>query len=336
MRYIVTGSAGFIGFHVAQRLLNDGHTVRGIDSYTTYYDVALKHARSAILNMYSGFSESKIDLVDRESTEKVFLDVRPDVVIHLAAQAGVRYSLENPAAYMASNLMGTFHVLEASRLVRPSHLLLASTSSVYGSNESMPFAESERTDFPISLYAATKRGAESLTHAYAHLYDLPTTCFRFFTVYGPHGRPDMAPDKFLKKILSGSPIDVYGDGSSMRDYTYIDDLVESVIRLTSCVPKTGVAKSSLDSISNSAPWRTVNIGGGSPITLREFIETCERAVSKEAVRNPMPRQPGDVQITHADARLLLDLTEFAPRTSLQEGITRLARWLMRSELEGTV
>jgi UDP-glucuronate 4-epimerase len=329
MRVLVTGSAGFIGFHIARRLIADGHLVVGFDGMTPYYDVKLKERRHAILAKSNGFRARIGLLEDKAALEEAVADCRPDVIIHLAAQAGVRYSLEHPEAYVSANLDGMFNLLEAAREASVKHLLIASTSSVYGANSKMPFRETDRTDWPITLYAATKKAGEAMSHSYAHLWKLPTTCFRFFTVYGPWGRPDMAPIKFTTMIDEGRPIEVYGEGKMRRDFTYIDDLVEAVIRLIDTVPEAGkplLAEGVEDSLSPAGPWRVVNIGGGQPVWLMPFIETIERHLGKKAQMIMLPMQKGDVTETFADASLLAALTGFTPKTTVDEGVKALVEW----------
>ncbi len=326
MAVLVTGSAGFIGFHLARKLLEQGETVIGYDGFTPYYDVQLKRDRTAILQAYGGFSLIEAQLEDTDRLLNVVAESRPEVVVHLAAQAGVRYSIENPGAYISSNLSGTFKLLEALRAHPPKHLLFASTSSIYGSNEEQPFRERHRTDFPVSLYAATKRGCESMSHSYAHLYGIPTTCFRFFTVYGPWGRPDMALFKFVRSIERDEPIDVYGNGEMYRDFTYIDDLVEAILLLVDRAPVPGQPVSEDDSLSPTAPWRAVNLAGGAPQSLGSFIETIENRLGRPAKRNLMPMQPGDVVATHADPTLLRDMTGYTPGTPLSEGVDAFVTW----------
>lgn len=327
MRVLVTGSAGFIGFSLARRLIADGHTVTGFDGMTPYYDVRLKHKRHALLEQTNGFRAHIGMLEDKDALKRAVDDCEPDMIVHLAAQAGVRYSLENPDAYISANLVGTFNVLEVAREVQPQHLLLASTSSVYGGNEKMPFAETELTDSPMTLYAATKKAGESMSHSYSHLWKIPTTCFRFFTVYGPWGRPDMALFKFVKAIEVGTPIDVYGEGAMNRDFTYVDDLVESIKRLMERPPETGVPVEGItDSLSPVAPWRVVNIAGGRSVGLLEFIETIEKALGKTAIKNMLPMQKGDVKGTHANADLLMALTGNIPTTSVEAGIAEFVKW----------
>jgi UDP-glucuronate 4-epimerase len=329
MRILVTGTAGFIGFHLARRLAADGHLVVGYDGVTDYYDVRLKHARLDRLAQSNGFRFHKGMLEDRSALEKASEDCDPEVIIHLAAQAGVRYSLEEPASYVSSNLDGTFNVMEIARQVRPKHLLLASTSSVYGGNRKMPFREVDAADWPLTIYAATKKATEAMTHSYAHLWKIPTTAFRFFTVYGPWGRPDMALFKFVKAISTGEPIDVYGGGAMRRDFTYVDDLVEGIVRLMAAPPEEGKPVTSpevADSLSPVAPWRAVNIAGGQPVGLLDFIEVIEDALGQKALRNILPMQKGDVSETFADASLLKALTGYTPTTTVQEGVRSFVDW----------
>lgn len=325
-RALVTGTAGFIGFHVAQRLLETGWTVVGIDGMTPYYDLSLKRARHDVLQQYKTFSAHEIMLENEKSLSAAFAEGEPDIVIHLAAQAGVRYSLENPRAYVDSNLIGTFNLMEEVRRHSPAHFLMASTSSVYGANTIMPFGETDRTDHPLTLYAATKKAGEAMTHSYSHLWKIPTTVFRFFTVYGPWGRPDMALYKFASAILEGRPIEIYGEGNMQRDFTYIDDLVESIVRLVGVPPVEGAPVSTLDSLSPAAPWRVVNIGGGQPVGLLPFVETIERELGKPASRVMLPMQKGDVQATVAAPDLLVTLTGYRPATTVEEGVSRFIDW----------
>ncbi|MFS8038157.1 NAD-dependent epimerase/dehydratase family protein [Xanthobacter sp. AM11] len=330
MRFLVTGSAGFIGFHICRRLLAEGHVVVGYDALTEYYDPRLKQARHALLARGSNaFTPVIARLEDMAALDAAADLARPDVIIHLAAQAGVRYSIENPRAYLDANLVGAFNLLEAAKRVSPQHLLLASTSSVYGGNEVMPFAETDRADFPITLYAATKKAMEAMAHSYAHLWDLPTTCFRFFTVYGPWGRPDMALFKFVRAMRQGQPIEIYGEGAMKRDFTYIDDLVEGVMRLIPCVPVKGqrvVADGVSDSLSPVAPHRVVNIAGGTCVGLMEFVEAIEAAMGRPAQKVLLPMQPGDVRETLADYHLLEALTGFRPATPVGEGVAAFVEW----------
>lgn len=329
MRILITGTAGFIGFHLAKRLVLDGHLVVGFDGMTTYYDVQLKRRRCEILAHSKEFRFHQGMLEDERALMRAVDDCQPDVIVHLAAQAGVRYSLENPQAYVSANLDGTFNVLEAARKAAPRHLLLASTSSVYGGNQKMPFIETDLTDAPLTLYAATKKANESMSHSYAHLWKLPTTCFRFFTVYGPWGRPDMALFKFVDAIEKGQPIEIYGEGRMKRDFTYVDDLVEAINRLISAVPEMGhpiTGNGIVDSLSPVAPWRVVNIAGGQPVDLMSFIETIERHLGKNSDRRLLPMQKGDVAATHADSRLLETLTNYLPNTPVDVGVKAFIDW----------
>jgi UDP-glucuronate 4-epimerase len=329
MKVFVTGAAGFIGFHLCRRLIADGHQVVGYDGMTPYYDVALKHSRVALLKQSNAFSLINAMLEDKAALDGAIASLAPDVVVHLAAQAGVRYSIDHPETYISANLVGTFNVLEAARQHKPQHLLVASTSSVYGGNAEMPFREADRTDFPVSLYAATKKAGEAMSHSYAHLFKVPTTCFRFFTVYGPWGRPDMALFKFVSAIDKGEPIDVYGEGRMRRDFTYIDDLVEAIVRLADAVPVEGVpvtVDGGRDSLSPVAPWRVVNIAGGQPVGLMPFIETVERSTGLTATKRMLPMQQGDVTETYAAPGLLQALTGYVPETPLEIGVPAFVHW----------
>ena len=333
MRYLITGTAGFIGFHLAKRLLDEGHFVTGFDGMTPYYDVRLKERRHAILARSNGFRPVIGMLEDKAALEQAAEIGEPDVIVHLAAQAGVRYSLENPKAYVDSNLTGSWNILELAKAVRPRHLLLASTSSIYGANEKIPFAEIDRADEPMTLYAATKKSAELMAHSYAHLYQVPTTAFRFFTVYGPWGRPDMALFKFVDSILHDRPIEIYGEGRMSRDFTYIDDLVEGIVRLMGVVPAQDNRIDDIDTLSHHAPFRVVNIGGGQPVELMRFVETVEAAVGRPAIRRMLPMQQGDVPRTFAAPDLLKALTGFTPSISVEEGVKRFVDWY-RAEMAG--
>jgi UDP-glucuronate 4-epimerase len=323
MRIFITGAAGFVGFHLARRLLAAGHTVDGFDGLTPYYDPRLKQARRDILLQHETYHDNVAMLEDMAALTDAAEQSAPDVIIHLAAQAGVRYSLENPRAYVESNLVGAFNVMEIARLLKPRHLLIASTSSVYGANPTVPFFEDDRTDHPLTLYAASKKAGEVMAHSYAHLWAIPTTLFRFFTAYGPWGRPDMAPLKFLDAIEAGRPIDVYNHGNMSRDFTYVDDLVEAVARLVDCVPERDAGD---PSVSPVAPWRVVNIGGGAPVQLLDFIDTLEKVVGKKAIRNYLAMQKGDAPRTFASADLLERLTGYRPQTSVEEGVKALVEW----------
>jgi UDP-glucuronate 4-epimerase len=328
MRILVTGAAGFIGFHLCRRLLADGHQVTGVDGLTAYYDPALKDARLAQLTPHNGFSFERVMLEDMPGMAAAFERGRPEAVIHLAAQAGVRYSLENPRAYVDANLVGTFNVLELARAAAVGHLLLASTSSIYGASEKRPFEELDRADYPLTLYAASKKAGELMSHAYSHLWDLPTTAFRFFTVYGPWGRPDMAPWRFAEAIDAGRPIEVYGDGDDIwRDFTFVDDLVEAIVRLIPAVPVRGARVGPMDSLSPVAPWRAVNIGRGEPVRLTDLIAAIETSLGKTAERDQLPMQAGDVPLTFAGAELLQALTAYRPSTPLSEGVAAFCDWL---------
>jgi len=326
MHFLITGTAGFIGFHLAKRLIADGHTVTGVDGMTNYYDVKLKHARHALLSTSNAFRAHEVMLEDMDGLERAIGAEKPDVIVHLAAQAGVRYSLENPRSYAVSNLDGTFNVMELARAMRPKHFLLASTSSVYGANTKLPFTEMDRTDHPTTFYAATKKATEDMAHSYAHLWKLPTTAFRFFTVYGPWGRPDMALFKFVRAALAGETIDVYGNGQMSRDFTYIDDLIEGIVRLADCVPVEGAPLNERDSLSPAAPYRVVNIGGGKPTGLMAFIESIERSLGVTMTKNVLGMQQGELVSTHAAADLLKDLTGYLPTTDLDEGVDAFVAW----------
>jgi UDP-glucuronate 4-epimerase len=326
MRFLITGAAGFIGFHLTRRLMAEGHAVTGIDGMTAYYDVRLKQARVAILQQSNLYQHHAFMLEDADRLNQVVEADRPDIVIHLAAQAGVRYSLDNPRAYVDANLTGTFNVMEAVRQWKPGHFLLASTSSVYGGNTVMPFRETDPTDHPLTFYAATKKATESMTHSYAHLWGIPTTAFRFFTVYGPWGRPDMALFKFVRATLAGEPIDVYGHGKMERDFTYIDDLVEAIIRLVDHPPVAGEPVSEHDSLSSVAPFRVVNIGGGTPVKLMDFITEIERCLGIPAKKNFLDMQKGDVPATFAAAELLEAITGYRPSTPVSAGVEAFVAW----------
>ena len=328
MKYLVTGTAGFIGFHLARRLLAEGHAVVGIDGMTPYYDVRLKQRRQSALLQTPHFATHEFMLEDNARLTALLESELPDVIVHLAAQAGVRYSIENPLAYIESNVVGTFNILEQARALKTSHLMLASTSSVYGANEDMPFVESTTTDHPLTLYAATKKATEVMAHSYAHLFGIPTTAFRFFSVYGPWGRPDMALFKFTENILKGQPIDVYNHGEMERDFTYVEDLVEAIARLSLLPPATPEAEDQTAQLLSSAvaPYRVVNIGNGQPVSLLTFIEQIEEALGRKAIRNNMPMQPGDVPKTWADTTLLQQLTGFAPNTPVTKGVAAFVDW----------
>jgi UDP-glucuronate 4-epimerase len=325
MKVFITGTAGFIGFHLARRLLGEGHAVFGLDSFTPYYDVNLKRRRHAGLAAEAGFSAVEIALEDRARVAEAVASFRPEIVVHLAAQAGVRASIDDPLGFVGSNINGTMHLLEALRQHPPRHLVMASSSSVYGTGSGGPTRESASTDTPISPYAATKKATEVLSHSHAHLFGIPITCLRIFTAYGPWGRPDMALLKFIEKIEAGKPIEIYGKGGMKRDFTFIDDLVESIRRLMDVVP--GRAKvSAVDSLSPVAPWRVVNIGNGSPVGLFDFVETIERALGRTALKTELEMQPGDAKATWADITLLEQLTGYRPATPIADGVERTVRW----------
>ncbi len=328
-RVLITGTAGFIGFHLARLLLAEGFRVHGYDGMTDYYDVRLKRRRHAFLLQNEGFSATEGMLEDQVLFDRVADDFAPEVIVHLAAQAGVRYSLENPRAYLDSNVIGTFTVMEAARRLGVAHLLMASTSSVYGANEEMPFSELEKADTQLTIYAATKKANESMGHAYAHLWGLPTTMFRFFTVYGPWGRPDLALYRFVDAILDGRPIDIYNNGDMYRDFTYVDDLVRSIRLLIDAVPPPAEDREEAvggDSLSPAAPFRIVNIGNADKVRLLDFIDAVEEVLGRKAIRNYMPMQKGDVPATWADTSLLRRLTGYRPQTGFREGIAQFVSW----------
>ncbi|HEY5794013.1 MAG TPA: NAD-dependent epimerase/dehydratase family protein [Bosea sp. (in: a-proteobacteria)] len=326
MRFLITGTAGFIGFHLARRLLAEGHFVTGFDGMTHYYDVRLKQARHAQLRQTNRFNEVIGLLEDVSALERAAELASPEIIIHLAAQAGVRHSIENPRNFIDSNVTGSFNVLEVARAARVRHLLMASTSSVYGANTKLPFQEIDKADTPITPYAASKKAMELMSHAFSHLWEIPTTCFRFFTVYGPWGRPDMALFKFVDAIQNDRPIEVYGHGRMRRDFTYIDDLIEAIIRLIAAPPAVGEAAGPEDSLSNVAAWRLVNIAGGEPVELMAFIDALEQAMGKKAQRLMRPMQPGDMVSTGADPSLLEAVTGYLPTTTVQKGVKAFVDW----------
>lgn len=322
---LVTGSAGFIGFHMSRRLLDEGARVIGLDGMTDYYDVSLKRARHALLEERERFEPVVARLEEPGLLDALLQERRPEWVIHLAAQAGVRHSIEAPESYVDSNLLGTFRVLEAARRTPPSHLMIASTSSVYGANESMPYAERQKADLQMSFYAATKKACEAMAHSYAHLHALPTTAFRFFTVYGPWGRPDMALFRLVRAISAGETFELYNRGEMSRDFTYVDDLVEGLARLRGVPPGEGPV-SEADSLSPVAPFRVVNVGNSTPTRLGDFVRAVEVAMGRKAKVEPAPMQPGDVPATWADATLLADLVGAIPRTPLEDGVANFVEW----------
>ena len=327
MKYLITGAAGFIGFHVSQRLLAAGHQVVGLDNLNDYYDVSLKQARLDLLPS-ADFRFVKMELDDNAGMAELFAEEQFDRVIHLAAQAGVRYSLENPHAYAQANLVGHLNVLEGCRHNKVQHLLYASSSSVYGLNRKMPFSTDDSVDHPVSLYAATKKANELMSHTYSHLYGLPTTGLRFFTVYGPWGRPDMALFKFTKAMVEGKTIDVYNYGKMKRDFTYIDDIVEAIIRLQDVIPEANSewTVENGSPATSSAPYRVYNIGNSSPVELMDYITALEEALGIEAKKNMMPMQAGDVLETSAETQPLYDLVGFRPETSVKDGVKNFVEW----------
>ncbi len=328
MRVLVTGAAGFIGYHTAKALLARGDEVIGLDNLNNYYDVRLKEARLGQLQSTPGFSFHKLDLADRAGVERLFGEARPQRVIHLAAQAGVRYGMENPHAYVDANIVGTLHVLEGCRHHGVEHLVFASSSSVYGANTTMPFSVHQNVDHPLSIYAASKKANELMAHSYSHLYRLPVTGLRFFTVYGPWGRPDMALFKFTRSILAGEPIEIFNNGHHARDFTYIDDIVEGVLRTTDRIASPNPAWDSAhpDPATSSAPYRIYNIGNHSPVELMHFIAVLEKNLGREAKKIFLPLQPGDVPATYADVDDLVADVGFAPATPIEEGIARFVKW----------
>ena len=325
---LVTGAAGFIGFHLAERLLREGRPVVGLDNMSAYYDVELKQARLKLLTEHPGFSFAKIDLADDKALDALFAAHRFDLVFNLAAQAGVRYSLQNPHAYVRSNLDGFVNLLECCRHGGVKHLVFASSSSVYGASTRMPFTTSQNVDHPISLYAATKKSNELLAHSYSHLYRLATTGLRFFTVYGPWGRPDMAMYLFTRAIYAGEPIDVFNNGEMERDFTYVDDIVEALVRVGDkpAQPDPEWDSAAPNPSTSSAPYRIYNIGNNAPVKLLKLIEVLETVIAKKAIKNFMPIQPGDVPSTFADIDDLSRAVDFAPRTSIETGVARFVEW----------
>ncbi|MBE7732006.1 NAD-dependent epimerase/dehydratase family protein [Devosia faecipullorum] len=325
MKVFITGTAGFIGFHLARHLLDAGHDVTGYDGVTDYYDPALKRARLEILARSAKFRQVEGMLENAALLSQSIADARADIIVHLAAQAGVRYSIEAPQSYIQSNLVGTANLLEAARATPPRHLIFASTSSVYGGNIKLPFAETDRADGPVSLYAATKKSGEAMVHSYSHLFGIPATCLRFFTVYGPWGRPDMALFKFASAMFEGRAIDVYGQGKMRRDFTYVDDLINAIAGLIPVVPEMGQPVAH-DSLSPVAPFRVVNIGGGHPTVLMDFIRAVEDTIGRPAQMNMLPMQQGDVFATDADTKLLETLVGRLPATPLATGVRHFIDW----------
>ena len=328
MRVLITGSAGFIGSALALRLLERGDEVIGVDNLNDYYDVGLKQARLARTSGHAAYTDVRADIADRAAMDKVFAEYRPQRVVNLAAQAGVRYSLENPHAYVETNLVGFANILEGCRHHGVEHLVYASSSSVYGANTHMPFSVHDNVDHPVSLYAASKKANELMAHTYSHLYGLPTTGLRFFTVYGPWGRPDMALFLFTRKILAGEPIDVFNYGKHRRDFTYIDDIVEGVIRTLDHVarPNPEWSGDAPDSATSRAPYRLYNIGNNQPVELMHYIEVLEKQLGREAEKNMLPLQPGDVPDTYADVSDLVADVGYQPATSVEDGVGRFVEW----------
>ena len=328
MKVLLTGAAGFIGMHCAERLLARGDAVSGIDNLSPYYSVELKQARLERLRAQSAFRFERLDLADAGALETLFAAVRPDLVLHLAAQPGVRYSLENPGSYVAANLVGFANLLECCRSHAPKHLVYASSSSVYGGNTKLPWSESDNVDHPVSLYAATKKSNELLAHVYSHLFGLPTTGLRYFTVYGPWGRPDMSPMLFARAIMDGQPIDVFNHGDMQRDFTYIDDAVEATLRVLDepAAPDAAFDSGAPDPATSRAPWRVYNIGNHQPVPLLDYIAALEHALGRAAIKRMQPMQPGDVQATCAETTRLAGAVGFAPSTALQDGLAKFAQW----------
>ncbi len=328
MKILLTGAAGFIGMHTSLRLLERGDEVVGVDNLNDYYDVSLKEARLARLQGRQGFSFHKVSLEERSSIERLFEQEKPHQVIHLAAQAGVRYSLTNPQAYIDANIQGFLNILEGCRHNNVKHLTYASSSSVYGGNEAMPFSEHQAVDHPVSLYAATKKANELMAHAYSHLYQIPTTGLRFFTVYGPWGRPDMALFLFTKAALEGSEIDVFNNGKMVRDFTYIDDIVEGILRVNDrpAEPSQAFDTKSPDPATSNAPYRVFNIGNSQPTSLMEYIGSIEQVLSRKIKKNFMPMQPGDVPVTNSDTQALNEWVGFRPNTSVRDGVAKFVIW----------
>ena len=330
MNIIVTGAAGFIGMHVSKKLLDDGHNVTGIDNLNTYYDQTLKQNRLNSLSGYKNFIFYKQDIADKDTIMEIFLEANAECVINLAAQAGVRYSLIDPDTYGSSNLVGFLNILEACRNYKVSHLIYASSSSIYGSNEEKPFKETHNTDHPISLYGATKKANEIMAHSYSHLFKIPTTGLRFFTVYGPWGRPDMALFKFTKAILENKPVDIYNHGNMVRDFTYIDDVVQAVTKLVNipATTSTNYNTQKPDASTSNSPWRIFNIGNGKPTHLMDYISAIEKALGKEAKKNFLPMQKGEVLETFSDTQSLENWTGLKPGTSVMQGVENFVEWYL--------
>ena len=329
MKILITGSSGFIGFHLSKLLLEKGNNVHGIDSMNNYYDVSLKKARLKILLKHKKFSFSKIDLENNKKIENIFIKFKPQIVIHLAAQAGVRYSIDKPRVYLKSNIDGTFNVIESSHKIGVKHLIMASSSSVYGANKKIPFKEIDKTETQLSIYASTKKTNESMAHSYSNIWNIPITMLRFFTVYGPWGRPDMALFKFTKGIIENKKIDIYNNGKMYRDFTYIDDIVNGINLLIKKPPAIKQKnKYKNDSISSVAPFRVLNIGNTKKVYLLDFIKEIEKELGKKAIRNYMPLQKGDVKQTLSDTSLLKSITKYNPKTNYKTGIKKFLKWYL--------
>jgi UDP-glucuronate 4-epimerase len=329
MKIFLTGSSGFIGFHLSKKLLDKGHNVHGFDSMNNYYDVKLKKKRYKILSTYKNFLFTKSDIENRKNLSKTILKFKPKIIIHLAAQAGVRYSIEKPRVYLDSNITGTYNIIELAKKVNVKHLLIASSSSVYGANTKLPFKENDKTETQLSIYAATKKSTESIAHSYSNIWKIPITMLRFFTVYGPWGRPDMALFKFTKGILNKKKIDIYNRGKMYRDFTYIDDIVDGISALINKAPRLKqLGKIKNDSLSPVAPFRILNIGNTHKVYLLDFINTLEKELGIKAIRNYMPMQKGDVKMTLSDTTLLKKLTGYNPKTSYKVGIKKFLKWYL--------
>ena len=329
IKIFITGSSGFIGFHAAKKFLDKGYVVRGFDSMNNYYDVKLKKARLNILKKYKKFSFTKGNLENRRILNKSILNFKPTTIIHLAAQAGVRYSIVSPEVYLNSNIVGTFNIIELAKKIKVRHLIIGSSSSVYGANKKLPFKETDKADHQISFYAATKKSTENLAHTYSSLWKLPITMLRFFTVYGPWGRPDMAYFKFTKKILNKKKIDIYNKGKMYRDYTFIDDIVDGIFKITSKIPKINSKKKyKNDSLSHVAPFRILNIGNTKKVFLLNFINALEKELGIKAIKNYLPMQKGDVHSTLSDTKLLKQITGYNPKTNYQTGIRKFVKWYL--------
>jgi|TARA_B110000093_G_scaffold25748_1_gene24845 UDP-glucuronate 4-epimerase len=329
MKIFITGSSGFIGFHLSKKLLDSGHSVHGFDSMNNYYDVKLKKARYEILKKYKKFSFTKNNLENQKVLSNTILKFKPKIIIHLAAQAGVRYSIEKPRVYLDSNITGTYNIIELAKKVNVKHLLIASSSSVYGANKKLPFKEIDKTETQLSIYAATKKSTESIAHSYSNIWKVPITMLRFFTVYGPWGRPDMALFKFTKGIIDNKKIDIYNKGKMYRDFTYIDDIVNGIKALINKAPNSKqLNKFKNDSLSSVAPFRVLNIGNTRKVFLLDFIDALEKELGKKAIRNYMPMQKGDVKMTLSDTTLLKKLTGYNPKTNFKQGIKNFLKWYL--------